>query len=215
LRGEPNIDDLVAEGLQLGEGVHIGRPVVFDRAQPWLITIGDHAVIGMNAVILTHDISLRDYTGQARVARVDIGARVIVGAGAIILPGTKIGDDSVIGAGAVVRGDIPPRSLAVGNPAKVSELKAIVAWQRASAKKAPHWPTEGWSRLSITDERRREQREALAGGVSGYVPARPSPGSPFFEQQQKQQAAATPANGSAPAPAEAAEQGDAEQVAEQ
>ncbi|MFE2632821.1 DapH/DapD/GlmU-related protein, partial [Streptomyces sp. NPDC059374] len=40
------------------------------------------------------------------------------GAGAIVLPGAPLGDNSVIGAGAVVTKDVPPNVVAVGNPAR-------------------------------------------------------------------------------------------------
>lgn len=53
------------------------------------------------------------------VKPVVIGRNVWLGARATILAGSRIGDHSVIAAGAVVRGDIPPRSIAGGNPAKV------------------------------------------------------------------------------------------------
>ena len=39
--------------------------------------------------------------------------------GVIVCPGVRIGDDCVVGAGSVVTRDIPPRSLAVGSPARV------------------------------------------------------------------------------------------------
>ena len=42
-----------------------------------------------------------------------------IGGGAILLPGVTIGKGSVIGAGAVVTKDIPPYTVAVGNPARV------------------------------------------------------------------------------------------------
>jgi len=44
---------------------------------------------------------------------------VWVGGGAIICPGVRIGDGAVIGAGAVVTKDVPPRVLAAGNPCRV------------------------------------------------------------------------------------------------
>jgi maltose O-acetyltransferase len=50
---------------------------------------------------------------------ITIGDNVWIGGGASIMPGVSIGDDSVIGAGSVVTRDVPPRSLAVGSPAKL------------------------------------------------------------------------------------------------
>jgi hypothetical protein len=91
--------------------------------------------------------------------------------GAIILPGSRIGDDSIVAAGAVVRGDIPPGSVVAGNPAKiVSDVKSMAEWHRQAAARAPVWPHEGWTiGHGITDARKRAQREALADGISGYL----------------------------------------------
>ena len=50
---------------------------------------------------------------------VHIGRNCWIGAGAIIMPGVSIGDDSVIGAGSVVTKDIPEGVVAVGNPCRV------------------------------------------------------------------------------------------------
>lgn len=49
---------------------------------------------------------------------VKIGKRCWIGAGAIILPGVTVGDDTVIGAGSVVTKDIPSGVVAVGNPCR-------------------------------------------------------------------------------------------------
>jgi len=180
LRGDPHVDRLVAQGLQLGADTHISRPIYIDQLHPWLITIEDHVTIGPYVAIITHDTSLVQHTGQTRLGRVILGKRVYVGVGAILLPGTIVGEDSVIGAGAVVHGQVPPESLALGNPAKISPIKSAAAWQLASAARAPNWPYQGWTIYSgITDARKREQRETLANGVSGYVPALPAPDSPF------------------------------------
>jgi acetyltransferase-like isoleucine patch superfamily enzyme len=186
LRGDPNLERMVAQGLQLGEHTHIAHNVYFDGLHPWLITIEDYVTLGPYVSIITHDASLAHHTGQTRIARVSVGKRAYVGVGAILLPGTNIGEDSVIAAGAVVRGDIPPHSLVVGNPSEVSPIKAVVAWQRATAKRAPSWPSEGWTLSSgITEERKREQRQALADGVSGYVPGGGAPGSPHELRKQR------------------------------
>jgi maltose O-acetyltransferase len=177
---------LVAQGLQLGTSTHIARQIYIDQLHPWLITIDDYATLGPYVAIITHDASLNQHTGQTRLGRVTIGKRVYVGVGAILLPGTCLGEDSVVGAGAVVQGDVPPGSLVVGNPAKISPIKPVVAWHLASAARAPSWPDAGWTIFSgITKERKREQREALAGGGSGYVPAAPAPGSPFTLADRK------------------------------
>jgi acetyltransferase-like isoleucine patch superfamily enzyme len=44
------------------------------------------------------------------------GARI--GGGAVLLPGIEVGEEAFVGAGAVVLGDVPPRALVVGNPAR-------------------------------------------------------------------------------------------------
>jgi maltose O-acetyltransferase len=180
LRGEQNIDRLVADGLELGRGSFIARGVYLDPGHPWLITIGDETGLSPGTIVMAHDASMRHHMGFTRIARVVIGSRVFVGAGAIILPGSSIGDDSIVGAGAVVRGFVPPSSLVVGNPAKVvSDVESVAEWHRQAASDAPVWPHEGWTiDWGITEARKRAQREALADGVSGYLSgvARPATG---------------------------------------
>jgi len=124
---------------------------------------------------MVHDASMRRHIDHTLIAPVVIGDRVFVGVGAIILPGTRIGDDSVVAAGAVVRGDIPPWSMVVGNPAKVvSDVRAVADWHRQAAAQGPVWPHEGWTvGRGITDARKRAQREALATGITGYLEATP------------------------------------------
>lgn len=185
LRGEPSLERLVSEGLQLGKGTHISHPLYFDRLHPWLIEIDDHATLAPYVAVITHDASLNQHTGQTRIGRVVVGKRVNVGVGATLLPGTVIGEDSVVGAGAVVHGRVPPGSLVIGNPAKISPITPVAAWHRASAARAPTWPREGWTLDSgISEERKREQRDALADGASGYIPATAAPGSPHARSDQ-------------------------------
>lgn len=54
-------------------------------------------------------------------ARVTIGNNVHIGTNAYIMPGVKIGNNCIIGVGAIVTHDIPNNSVAVGIPAKVIE----------------------------------------------------------------------------------------------
>ena len=54
-----------------------------------------------------------------------IGNDVWFGTRVIVVPGARIGDCSIIGAGALVRGEIPPMSIAVGQPARVIGQREI------------------------------------------------------------------------------------------
>jgi maltose O-acetyltransferase len=56
---------------------------------------------------------------------------VWLGRSVIVLPGSKIGDHTVVAAGSIVKGDLPPRVLAAGNPARVvRELNVPDGWRR-------------------------------------------------------------------------------------
>lgn len=172
VRGERTIERLRAEGLQLGEGAFVAADAWLDPGRPWLITIGADSFIDVFAAILTHDASQAYFHGGlTRIGRVDIGNRVYIGPGAMILPGSEIGDDSIIEAGAVVRGTIAPGSLVAGNPATiVSDTRSIFEQSRRAAADGPCWPHAGWSKDSgITEERKRSQREALSSAPEGFL----------------------------------------------
>lgn len=86
------------------------------------VYIGDNVMIAPNTTITTvgHPLSpkkRRAYLAQAK--EIKIGDDVWIGANVTILPGVTIGNNVVIGAGAVVTKDIPDNSLAVGVPARV------------------------------------------------------------------------------------------------
>lgn len=86
------------------------------------IYVGDHTMFGPNVTVATaaHPVSptLRKKMYQYNLP-VHIGKNCWIGSGAVILPGVNIGDRSIIGAGSVVTKDIPPDSVAVGNPCRV------------------------------------------------------------------------------------------------
>lgn len=91
------------------------------------IRIGDMCLIGANVTIADTDFhaispSGRRYNNDPRAiscSPVLIGDNVFLGTGTIVLKGVRIGDNSIIGAGSVVTADIPPNSIAAGNPARV------------------------------------------------------------------------------------------------
>jgi acetyltransferase-like isoleucine patch superfamily enzyme len=84
------------------------------------IVIGDNCMIA-NGVYITdsdwHDLYNRLAMGRAEA--VSIGRNVWIGDSAIICKGVSIGDNSVVGAGAIVVAHVPPNCVVVGNPARV------------------------------------------------------------------------------------------------
>jgi acetyltransferase-like isoleucine patch superfamily enzyme len=86
------------------------------------IEAGADAMIGAGVVLLDadfHGIRPGERLNPGRSAPVILGDRVWLGMGATVLKGVKIGDDSIVGAGAVVVTDVPDGVVAVGNPARV------------------------------------------------------------------------------------------------
>jgi acetyltransferase-like isoleucine patch superfamily enzyme len=100
------------------------------------VTIGDNCMIASNVYISDsdwHDIYNRVSMGTT--APVNIEENVWIGDSAIICKGVTIGENSIIGAGAVVSRDIPDNTIAAGNPAKV--VKVLDPAERMT--KRDHW----------------------------------------------------------------------------
>jgi NDP-sugar pyrophosphorylase family protein len=85
-----------------------------------LVEIGPGFISAPGSIILSHDASTIIHCGKSRVERTIIGKNVFLGANSVVLPGVKIGDNAIIGAGAVVTKDVPENCVAVGNPARVA-----------------------------------------------------------------------------------------------
>lgn len=103
----------------LSKNVFVGRGVTIDPTYYWLISIGENSSLTNGVTILAHDASTRNLSKYTKVGRVLIGKDTFIGAKSIVLPGVKIGDNVIIGAGSVVTKDIPSGSVAAGNPAVV------------------------------------------------------------------------------------------------
>lgn len=100
--------------MDLGQGVCIAHKAHLDKSiNPKGIHIGDHTWVLNGAFVMAHD--------HCRALRIDtfIGRDCVIGINAIIMPGVHIGDEVIIGSGAIVTKDIPSNSIAAGNPAKV------------------------------------------------------------------------------------------------
>lgn len=118
-------DYLYAHGgsLRIGSNVTVNVNTCLSAADGGEIMIGDNVLIGPNVVIIASDhshertdipIRAQGYTG----GRIVIGDGVWIAGNVIVTPDTHIGEHTVIAAGAVVTGDIPPFCVAGGIPAR-------------------------------------------------------------------------------------------------
>ena len=112
----------VDHGSQLRVGARCFANVGLVALDVAPVTIGDDVRIGPNVQLLTptHPLEpeLRRATWETAEPIV-VGDDVWLGGGTIVLPGVTIGENTVVGAGAVVARDLPPHVVAVGNPARV------------------------------------------------------------------------------------------------
>ena len=100
----------------LGNGTYLNRNTEVISAKE--VAIGRKCMISWDVLIMdTSQHGLGDQPSDARP--ISIGDRVWIGARAIILPGVTIGEGAVIGAASVVTRDVPPHTVAAGNPARI------------------------------------------------------------------------------------------------
>ena len=89
-------------GVQLGEGVHLE----------------DRVVVGPN-VTFTNDLYPRSRIEPSTLSKTVIRSGVSIGANATILPGIELGENCLIGAGALVNVSVPPNAVVEGNPCRI------------------------------------------------------------------------------------------------
>jgi maltose O-acetyltransferase len=109
-----------------GYNIHLGRNCFINYNYVFLdcarIEIGDDLQMAPAVQLYTayHPLD-RDtrVSGLEYAKPIRLGSGVWIGGGAIVLPGVTIGDGCVVGAGSVVTRDVPPNTLALGNPARI------------------------------------------------------------------------------------------------
>lgn len=110
--------------ITIGDGFGISGSTIYSTAS---ITIGENATIGANCKIIDNDFHPldaekrrlghnREFTLKAPIS---IGDNCFIGMNSIILKGTTIGNNVVVGAGSVVHGTFPDNCIIAGNPAKI------------------------------------------------------------------------------------------------
>jgi acetyltransferase-like isoleucine patch superfamily enzyme len=120
--------DLNAQ-LLIGDRVFVNQGVVIAASES--VEIGDDTLIGDFSAIYDANWHQMEPGHPDKPRPVTIGKNVWLGNGVLVLPGSSIGDHTVVAARSVVKGTLPPRVLAAGNPAVVvRELDIPDGWRR-------------------------------------------------------------------------------------
>lgn len=110
--------------LSVGDYAHIGGGTILDLTGP--VAIEDTAIVSMGSVILTHQelwMSPLAAKMPRKVAETRIRRGAYVGANSTVLAGCTVGEQAIVGAGAVVTRDVPSGTTVVGVPAKAMRVE--------------------------------------------------------------------------------------------
>ena len=99
--------------MKIDKTAKISFAAILDKTYPQGVHIGYESYIASGALVFSHD-----FTRSLHV-NTYIGKRCFIGANAIIMPGLTIGNNVIVGAGAVVTKDVPKGCIVAGNPAKI------------------------------------------------------------------------------------------------
>jgi acetyltransferase-like isoleucine patch superfamily enzyme len=124
--------------IEIGNNCFIGKHNFFTSGDS--ISIGDYTLttIGCRFISSSHNVEYPEMpyliTGTTCDDRIQIGVNCFLGAGVTVLGNVNIGHGSVIGSNSFVLRDIPPFSIAIGNPAKVHKRYSFIKkiWLPAS-----------------------------------------------------------------------------------
>ena len=102
-----------AFGMDIHPSAKVSFGARLDRTNPKGIHIGEESYVAGGAIVFSHD--------YARGLHADtyIGKRCFIGANAIIMAGVTIGDEVIVGSGAVVTKNVPAHMIVAGNPARI------------------------------------------------------------------------------------------------
>lgn len=145
------------QGMRIGESCRIYTDHF--GGEPWLIRIGDHCTITSGVRFVTHDGSCWVLRGEIPNLQ-DFGPIVIedncfIGVNAVLLPGIRIGPDSIVAAGAVVTKDVPPRTVVGGVPARALMTLDDYRRRKLAESDGQEVPTDGRGRRDYLERKYR------------------------------------------------------------
>lgn len=106
--------------IEVGENFYANHNLIILDGNK--VKFGDNVFIAPNCSFYTagHPLDAETRNKGLEYAKpIEVGNNVWIGGNVVVLPGVKIGDNAVIGAGSIVNKDIPANTVAVGNPCKV------------------------------------------------------------------------------------------------
>lgn len=109
------------KGYDIHPSTTLERNLNLDRLYPQGIHIGKSCMIASGTTILSHDHCKRTGPNIEDCLLLDtyIGDRCFLAVNCMVLPGVKIGNECIIGAGAIVTKDVPDNCIVAGNPARI------------------------------------------------------------------------------------------------
>ena len=143
LRIEPEVVVKHPETMEIGDAVFIGAQSMIQGRFDGTCRIGNHVWIGPHSYFDARNLVLEDYVGwgpgakvlgsahtgdpidlpiimtELKIQPVMVGYGADIGTNATLLPGVRVGAHSIVGAGAVVTGDVPDYAIVAGVPARI------------------------------------------------------------------------------------------------
>lgn len=163
------------QGMTIGEGCRIASTTKLDQTNPRGIHIGANTVFSFHAAVLAHD-----YTNLRHVDT-HIGSNCFIGAHAIVMPGVRIGDNVIVGAGSVVFTDVPSRSAVSGNPARVVERDIVTG--RFGIRSQQFLASEGLWSGDPANNAERLPKVAPSRPAASAAPSRPAASAAELEER--------------------------------
>jgi len=136
-------------GIIIGENTFISHKAYIDKHSNASIKIGNNCYITRNVIILNHTdthmggpLGLWKEFGSQRISKdVTIGDNVFIGVQTVIMPGVKIGNNSIIGALSLITFDVPSNTIVGGIPARL-----LGSVPEMLSKDFPNFNIEEWKK---------------------------------------------------------------------